>query len=123
MRNKIQALSYGLLTGTVGFLMSSVALAGVQDFTLHNDTGVEIHEVYVSPSKVGDWEEDILGDDTLDDGESVEISFNDRPNVAKWDLMIKDGDGNSIEWGGLDLTEISEVTLHYKKGKAWADVK
>lgn len=113
----------GLLAAGIYLLLASTAMAGVQDFTLHNETGVEIHEVYVSPSKVNDWEEDILGEDTLDDGESVEISFNDRANVAKWDVLVKDGDGTGIEWTGLKLTEITDVTLHYKNGKAWADVE
>jgi len=40
-----------------------------------------------------------------------------------WDLKIVDAKGASIEWEELDLTKISEVTLHYQNGKAWADVK
>lgn len=107
----------------LGLLMLSAAQAGQQDFTLHNETGVEIHEVYVSPSKTNDWEEDILGEDTLPDGESVDIAFNDREKASKWDIKVVDSEGGSIEWNSLDLTVISEVTLHYKKGKAWADVK
>ena len=51
------------------------ARAGDQDFTLVNRTGVEIHKVYASPHSSDDWEEDILGDDTLSDGESVNITF------------------------------------------------
>jgi hypothetical protein len=123
MKNAMKKFGQCLLVATMSVGLASTAMAGIQDFTLHNETGVEIHEVYVSPSKAKDWEEDILGEDTLGDGESVEISFNDRPNVAKWDILVKDGDGTGIEWIGLDLTEISDVTLHYKKGKAWADVE
>jgi hypothetical protein len=123
MGSTTRKFGQGLLAAGISLLLSSAAIAGVQDFTLHNETGVEIHEVYVAPSKSDDWEEDILGDDTLADGESVDITFNDRQKVSKWDIMIKDEDGNSIEWGGLDLTEIASVTLHYKKGKAWADVE
>src|SRR5207245_11729306 len=99
------------------------ARTGKQDFALHNQTGVEIHEVYVSPHSSEEWGEDVLGKDTLPDGESVKITFDDREKHVKWDLKVVDGKGSSIEWDDLELTKISEVTLHYKDGKAWADVK
>lgn len=123
MNSTIRRIGQCLLASVLGLLLASTAIAGIQDFTLHNETGVEIHEVYVSPSKAKDWEEDILGEGTLPDGESVEITFDDRESAAKWDILVKDEDGNGIEWIGLDLTEIADVTLHYKKGKAWADVE
>jgi hypothetical protein len=96
---------------------------GKQDFTLHNQTGVEIHELYVSPHSSNDWEEDVLGRDTLADGESVDITFSPKEKTKLWDLKVVDGKGNSITWESLNLLEISEVTLHYKNGKAWADLK
>ena len=102
---------------------TSFARSGKQGFVLHNETGVEIHELYVSPHSSGDWEKDILGRDTLPASESVKIVFEDQKKEGKWDLKVVDGNKNSIEWDNLDLTKISEVTLHYKDGKAWADVK
>ena len=102
---------------------NALARAGKQDFVLHNETGVEIHEVYVSPVTADDWEEDVLGKDPLANGESVKITFDDRDKHSHWDLKVVDAKGNGIEWHDLNLVEISEVTLHYKDGKAWADVK
>src|ERR1044071_6175289 len=102
---------------------TAFARAGKQDFVLHNETGVEIHEVYVSPVTADDWEEDVLGKATLPEGDSVKITFDDRDKRSHWDLKVVDGKGNSIEWHDLNLVDISEVTLHYKEGKAWADVK
>lgn len=109
----------------IATLLAATALArtGKQDFILHNVTGVEIHELYVSPHNSDDWEDDVLGKDTLPDGESLKITFDDHEKAVKWDLKIVDGKGSSIEWENLDLTKIAEVTLHYKGGKAWADVK
>ena len=102
---------------------NALARAGKQDFVLHNETGVEIHEVYVSPVTADDWEADVLGKDPLASGESVKITFDDRDKHSHWDLKVVDANGNGIEWHDLNLVEISEVTLHYKGGKAWADVK
>ena len=103
---------------------SALARTGKQDFILHNQTGVEIHSLYVSPHSTDDWEEDILGKDTLPSGESVKITFEDREKHVHWDMKVTDKDGNSLEWEDLNLVEISEVTLHWdaKKGKGWADI-
>lgn len=102
---------------------TAIARSGKQDFVLHNETGVEIHELYVSPTTTDEWEEDVLGVDTLPNGDSIKVTFDDREKSSKWDLKVVDGKGNRIEWRDLNLIEISEVTLHYKDGKAWADVK
>jgi hypothetical protein len=100
-----------------------VATEGAQDFMLHNQTGVEINKLFVSPSDKDDWQEDILGQDTLASGQSLEIKFNPKEKAAKWDLKVEDTKGNSIEWHDLNLMEISEVTLHFENGKGTAEVK
>lgn len=102
---------------------TAFARSGDQDFVLHNETGVEIHQLFVSPTTADEWEEDVLGVETLAAGDSVKVTFDDREKSSKWDLKVVDSKGNSIEWRELNLIEISEVTLHYKDGKAWADVK
>ena len=96
---------------------------GKQDFTLHNATGVTIHRVYVSPHDQNDWGEDILGQDTLADGQSVHITFSPKEHAAMWDLKVEDSSGNSIEWENLNLLEISDVTLHYQNGHGTAETR
>lgn len=91
--------------------MTGPAAAGDQDFTLVNNTGVEIAEFYVSPASVDDWQEDVLSQDTLPDGESLDVSFSRSEDADFWDLKIVDGEGNSVEWSHLKLTDISQVTL------------
>ena len=104
-------------------LLPATSAAGDQDFTLVNATDVEINAVYISPHSTNEWEEDILGQDRLASGENVEITFSRTEKAAKWDLRIEDKSGNAIEWENLNLLEISQVTLHYKDGKAWAEVE
>jgi hypothetical protein len=88
---------------------------GAQDFTLVNKTGVEIDKVFISPHDVNDWEEDILGQDTLPDGSSVDIKFHRNEKAAMWDLRIEDKAGTGIEWENLNLLEINKLTLLYDK--------
>jgi hypothetical protein len=94
-----------------------------QDFTLVNQTGVEIHRVYISPHDSNDWEEDILGRDTLANGDSVDIKFNRGEKAANWDLRVEDSQGHAIEWENLNLLKISKLTLYYKDGKATAQAE
>jgi hypothetical protein len=94
------------------------------DFVLVNDTGYEIDQVYVSPTKAEEWGSDILGQDTLADGKSCKIHF-DRAHEAttKWDIKIVFTDKEYRYWTDLDLSAISEVTLHYKNDHATATWK
>jgi len=104
---------------------NSAAAGAAQDFTLVNQTGVEIDKVYISPHEKDDWEEDILGKDTLPSGQTVDVKFHRDETAAEWDLRVEDKEGNSIEWESLNLLKISKVTLHYDAAtkKATADVE
>ena len=127
MKQMFLTTKVALALGVIAIFLIATAFArsGKQDFILHNQTGVEIDSLYVSPHSVNDWEEDILGQDTLASGESLKITFDDRDKHVHWDLKVTDHEGNSLEWDDLNLIEISEVTLHWdpKKGKGWADIK
>lgn len=118
LSNVLAALAVALLSA-----VSPAALAGDQDFTLVNRTGYTIEQVYVSPIKARDWEEDVLGRDVLDDGESVNIRFSKREDVCRWDLKVIYDDGEEAEWSDFNLCEVSRITIHYerKSGRTWAE--
>src|SRR5437879_1477794 len=75
---------------------SNAQQGAAQDFTLVNKTGVEIHKVYISPHDKDDWEEDILGKDTLPNGDNVDIKFHRSETAENWDLRVEDSKGNEI---------------------------
>ncbi len=105
-------------------LLSPVhAVAGEQDFTLVNKTGIAITSLHISPHSSDEWGEDILGKDTLSDGDSLDIKFHRTETAAHWDLKISDKDGTTFTWESLNLKEISEVTLYLKDGTATATFK
>ncbi|MDP2296743.1 MAG: hypothetical protein Q8M24_14950 [Pseudolabrys sp.] len=88
-----------------------------QDFLLINRTGYDISEVYISPSKADDWEEDILGsDDTLDDGEQKNITFKRVGKTCMWDLkVVYDDDDSSAVWHDINLCQVSKITIRYNR--------
>src|SRR5579863_2954871 len=127
MKNKttlIKTMTLGIIAvAGMALVAASAAPMGDQDFTLVNKTGVEIHALHVAPHSSDEWGEDILGKDTLANGESLEITFGKHDRAHHGDLRIEDEKGNSVTWENLDLMKIEEVTLHLKDGKAWADLK
>jgi hypothetical protein len=96
-------------------LAGTAAFAGKQDFTLVNNTGYQIDKVYVSSVGAKSWEDDILGRDTLDDGEQVAISFEKGERGCHYDLKVVYQDKDEAEWHDVDLCEISTVHIHWDK--------
>jgi hypothetical protein len=87
-----------------------------QDFTLVNATGYELKAVYVSPSKAADWQDDILGQDTLGDGLAVHIHFSPKFHTCNWDLkVVYTDDSSSAVWSDINLCEIDKITIHYNR--------
>lgn len=103
----------------------ALSAAAQQDFKLTNKTGYTISEVYVSPAKASDWQEDVMGDDTLEDGQAVDISFNRASPSCVWDLKVVYDDNTSAEWSNFNLCTISNINIFYAEdtGKTWATWK
>lgn len=88
-------------------------LADERDFTLINNSSVVLARVYVSPADVDDWQEDVLGQDVLNPGDSVNIHFspNDGSDTCLYDIRV---DGQGGEQGVLykiDLCSTGTVTF------------
>ncbi|MGU3496040.1 hypothetical protein ACLBXM_18520 [Xanthobacteraceae bacterium A53D] len=118
MKAQVFAAAMALMTMGGFLLPASGALAseGKQDFTLVNKTGYDIEEVYVSPSRADDWEEDVLGKDVLEDGDSWHIRFTRAAKPCKWDLkVVYSDDGSSAIWYGIDLCSVSKITIRYNR--------
>ncbi|HXC55477.1 MAG TPA: hypothetical protein VNU97_09290 [Rhizomicrobium sp.] len=123
---KFKMIAAAIVAAGLAVLAPSVAGAeGRQNFNLENKTGYTIKEVYVSPTKVNDWQEDVLGQDTLDDDQSVEIRFPHHAGGCYWDLKVVYDDNTSAYWTNFNLCTISEITISYNAdtGKTWAHWK
>jgi hypothetical protein len=113
MRKTIITFSLAVLTAFVGSVQAQEAK---QDFKLVNKTGYEIKEVYVSPSKSSDWEEDILGEGVLEDTGARNIHFHRSVKSCHWDLkVVYTVDSSSAVWNDIDLCSIENITIHYNR--------
>ncbi|TMJ18826.1 MAG: hypothetical protein E6G92_03070 [Alphaproteobacteria bacterium] len=82
-----------------------------QNFTLNNNTGHTVVTLNVSPSNSNEWGEDILGRDTLANGESAQISFPRAETQCQWDIRATYDDGDTTDARGVNLCELSTVNL------------
>ncbi len=109
--NSIHTLRAVLLAPFFAAAMLRPAAAGPQDFVLVNHTGATIYVVNVSSSKTDRWEEDILGAQTLADGEAVTVRFH-AGDERCWDLRVRFADGSGLSLRELDLWTVRRITLH-----------
>ena len=81
--------------------------------------------MYVSPHDADEWQEDVLGADTLADGESLDITFDRNTDAEMWDLKVVYDNGTGHHWDNLKLTQITDIPLHWRAegDKVWATTK
>ena len=116
MKSIVFAASFALcaITALAG---SASAQEAKQDFKLVNKTGYELKELYVSPSKSDDWQDDVLGQGTLGDGDKIDIKFHRATKTCHWDLkVVYSVDSSSAVWNDIDLCTVEKITIHYDKG-------
>jgi hypothetical protein len=113
-----------LALGAAGLMTLGTAapsLAGEQDFTLVNKTGLIFTEVYVEPtSNQEDWGDDVMGDQVLDANHEVDIEF-EGSDECLYDIKLVDEKGTEWTVAELDLCKIHSFTLTKKGNKlAWS---
>ena len=78
---------------------------------IKNETGYDVYYVYVSPGNSDSWEEDVLGDDILVDGEEVRITLEGYKSSI-FDVRLVDEDEDTYTFYGIDVAlEDLTVTL------------
>jgi hypothetical protein len=107
---RVLAFSAAVAFATIA---TGAAHASDADFRLRNRTGYQIDEVYVSPHHSSHWGHDLMGDDSLDDGESVKITFPHSGSACHFDIQVKYHDGDKAEWSDVNLCNYERITLHW----------
>ncbi|SHO59724.1 hypothetical protein SAMN02745172_00041 [Pseudoxanthobacter soli DSM 19599] len=109
-------MKIGLLTGAIGALALTCGAAQAEDltFTLKNGTNSVLTNFYTSPVGVGEWEDDVLGNQVLNPGESMKITIADGRDVCKYDMRFEFEDGSDLDTTEdvQDLCSIGTYTIH-----------
>ncbi len=67
-----------------------------------NKTGYDVYYLYVSHEDSEDWEDDVLGDDVLADGESFRVELDNYPSSI-FDVQAEDEDEDTYTLYGIDV--------------------
>jgi hypothetical protein len=84
---------------------------GQQNFTITNTTGHTVVTLKVSASNENSWGPDILGRDTLANGESAQITFPHGETQCNFDIQATYDDGDTTDARGVNLCQVATVTL------------
>ena len=88
----------------------------VLDFKLVNNTGEDFYAVYLTDTGTQDWGEDILPQDIVRDGATIDIKFEyvDDETLCIWDLRLThdESEEDYIYINEIDLCEVSVLTLY-----------
>ena len=93
--------------------LNGIAFAGRQDFTLVNQTGRDIINLYITPTNTYYWNDDILDVDILRNGDATHIVFDRNETDRYWSMMAIFSDGNDWVWEKIDLFNTSQITLRF----------
>lgn len=109
-------LKFGAVVAFSFGLAAAAFAQAKQDFQLVNQTGYEISSVFVSASKTNEWEDDVLSDDTLDDGQTLNVRFKGAGKTCLFDIkVVYEEDDSEAIWHDIDLCKTSKVTIKYNK--------
>jgi hypothetical protein len=90
---------------------NAVALAADYYVEITNNTGYTIMYMYVSPAKSDSWEEDVLGEETMADGETRRVNLTGYKSPM-FDIRLVDEDGDKYTFWNVDVSKVDlTVTL------------
>ncbi|WP_235040048.1 hypothetical protein [Vreelandella profundi] len=102
-----------LLVGLVALMVSSFAVAADYYVDITNRTGYTLVYMYVSPGNSKSWEEDVLGNDVLMNGDTQRVTLTGYTNPY-FDIRLVDEDEDSYTFWNVDVsTQDIIVTLDH----------
>lgn len=103
----VQGVAAAIALSTISLFASAPAQAESVSFTLVNRTSRALEEFYASPPSTDSWEEDILGVDVLNPGESVKITIDDSREDCQYDFKGVLGPGSGVGRGALVQSNVN----------------
>lgn len=94
------------------------------DFSIVNNLGSALSEVYVSESANNDWGENLLGTTSFENGKQLDISFTGAPtSTSVFDIAVITQAGTEYQFKSVDLNTANIVTLTMQDGAPVASIQ
>lgn len=114
--NRRTFFAAALLAGST-LLSGEASAQAQQNFQLINSSGYTINEIYVSATNQRNWGRDLLGDGTLVTGRAFNVRFSPSTQACNWDLRIVYADRDQSELRGVNLCQVSRITVFWDHGR------
>ena len=98
MKRLIVALA---LVASLG--MAGHALAMDKKINIFNGAQYDIYTLYLSPTNANDWEENLLKQETLPNGDKVDVEVSRTEKAEAWDVKVTNKAGETMTWIGVPL--------------------
>lgn len=92
-------------------ILAQTASAADRKVNIVNKTGETLTEFYASVQSTNDWEEDILGDDTVDDGDTFEANIDDGSGKCVYDFKGVFENGGEVIKKGVNVCKVGTFTF------------
>jgi len=112
MNKMLKKFTLSSVTAVVASIALAAAPANAQDrhVEIVNETQHGIVHFYASNVDRGSWEEDILGENVLPVGQSVNINIDDGSGACMYDFKAVFDDGDELVRNGIDVCTIGTYT-------------
>lgn len=98
-----------VLTGTLAFAGQAMALQ--KKVNIFNGAEYDIYTLYLSPTNANQWEENLLKEETLPNGDKVDLEVSRTEKAEAWDIKVTNKAGQSMTWIGVPLNKAGQITL------------
>ncbi len=95
----------------VAILFGTSSAAQDMAFSLTNNSDATLVELKVGESSNETWDEDILDGESIDPGETADISVEDDLEDCEYDVQALYDDGDTEEVFNVDLCRLSNLTV------------
>ncbi len=92
-------------------VVAAPVLAANVKVTIVNKTGYTMEEFYGSNNGTEDWQEDILGEYALPQGESLEVDFDDGSGYCIFDFLAVFDNGETVKEENVNVCEVGTFTF------------
>jgi hypothetical protein len=82
-----------------------------QNFSILNSTGHTVMTVNVSPTSETQWGPDILGSQVMQNGQTLEVSFDRSTTECNYDIRATYDDGDTTDMRNVNLCQVGTVNL------------
>jgi len=88
------------------------AMTGDLHITIRNGADARVTQLYISRVGTNDWDEDILGDDAIDAGQTMPITINGGRKSCQYDVKAVLADGRSVQLPDQNLCSTPDLQIH-----------